>query len=214
MDKIALADGSVLDCAEYPLPDGIEDCVLNQSQLARAMGTSLVTISSWIGSDMPVRQKGGNGQAYEFQLAHCFAWRKHREAQDEKKRSDGDAAANQLALTFLNDDQVAHDVPSLTAKDIKAFSEADYQRNKAAEMRGDLVRASQVSRVLEEMIVAFVSGVNVMPDFVEAEFGVTPSQAQRMQDRCDSLIDEMRKILQRNHLSAANVVSFDDADAS
>lgn len=208
MDVIELADGGFVDCADYPLPDGIDDCVLNQAQLAKALGTSTVSISSWIRDDMPVLQQGGNGKSYEFQLSHCYAWKMHRDKSEANRRQAGDDAAQQMALHFLNDDEGLANRETLTAKDVKEYAEAELRRNQAAEQRGELVRTSRVTEVLEQIIVDFVSGVNVIPDYAEAEFGITPQQAEKLQARCDAIIDETRLTLERNHLGGARVVGM------
>ncbi|MEJ6397033.1 terminase small subunit [Yoonia sp. 208BN28-4] len=208
MDTIRLGDGTTLDIAAYPLPDGVEDVVLNRGQLATAMNVSEQTITNWMRAGLPLLSQGSNGQSYEFQLAHCYAWRMRRDADERARRAKGDAQAQQLALTFLNPSDIDDDEPFLTAKQIKEWAEAEYQRNRAAEQRGDLVRVDSVKRVMEQLVVDFCSAINVLPDFAEQEFGLSAAQAQVMQRRCDGVIEEAAMTIQRSALATGKVVSM------
>lgn len=208
MDAITLGDGTVLVVADYPLPDGVDDAVLNRGQLAKAMRVSENTITNWVGDGLPVQAQGSNGQAYEFQMSHCYAWRMRRSADEKTRQAKGDAAAQQMALTFLNQTESIDDEPFLTAKQIKEWAEAEYQRNRAAEQRGDLVRADGVRRVMEQLVVDFCGAINVLPDFAEQEFGLSPAQAARFQVRCDGVIEEAALTIQRNGLASGAVVSM------
>ena len=115
---ITLADGSVLDVARYPLPDGVTDngTPLNRAQLAAAFGVSVNAVTDWINKGMPALSTGQNGVAYEFRLAHCWAWRQSR---DERVRAG--------ALGAIVRDEagkiVAKAVPSILAQVPSAMHE-------------------------------------------------------------------------------------------
>ena len=68
MVQVVLADGTELDVDAFPLPDGVDDGVLNRGQLAEALRVSEPSITSWIRDGMPVLSQGGNGQAITFWL--------------------------------------------------------------------------------------------------------------------------------------------------
>lgn len=200
---ITLADGSVLDAARWPLPDGMQDGVLNRAQLAVAFTVSENTITKWMQQGMPVLSAGQNGVAYEFVLSHCHAWRMQREEALRRERARGDQLAAQAALAFRNlESDQAEEEATLTAKDVSEWAEAEYKRNRAAEQRGDLIRVDRVRQAVEEMLTAVRTAVYTLPDYAEREFGLTPGQVAKMQTRCDEVLVEMRNGIERNVIAA------------
>lgn len=207
---ITLSDGSVLDVARWPLPDGVDDSVLlNRAQLAIAFKVSENTVTKWVGQGMPAESSGSNGLSYAFRLSHCYAWRMERE---ERLRSDkvrGDQAAQQAALAFLNvsgDDEEAQS--ALTPAEMRAWAEAEYHRNRAAEQRGDLVRASVVAGLLQELLSVVRGGISALPDFAEAELGLTADATAKLQSKCDQVLIELRHTIERTSLSSGGVVAM------
>ncbi|RWR31346.1 DUF1441 family protein [Sinirhodobacter populi] len=195
-EVITLDDGSVLDVARYPLPDGVADdgTPLNRVQLAKAFGVSENTITKWVGQGMPVVSSGQNGISYEFRLSHCYAWRQSRDEKVRAAKVKGDQLAAQAALAFRNlDDDQAEEESELTADDLRKWSEAEYHRNRVAEQRGDLVRADRVRAVLEDLFVAFGTAMDTFPDFAEMEFGLSPAQVAKVQAHCDQTRDDLRQ---------------------
>jgi phage terminase Nu1 subunit (DNA packaging protein) len=179
--------------AAYPLPDHISDEVLNRSQIARALGTSDNTVTKWLAKGMPCLEEGGNGRDYSFQLSQCYAWRMQVLEEERIAKSKSDAAAEQMALLFRNDDDPdGVDGKVLSADEIIKESEADYRRNKAAEMRRELVRAGRVRELFEDILVQTRTQIVSLVDFAEMEFGLTPEQVRVMQLRCDSTLIQMR----------------------
>ena len=192
-------DADALDklLGSHPLPEGIDDAVLNRSQLAVAMQVSDNTISKFLSRGMPCLSQGGNGKDYEFQLSHCYAWRMSEDAEAAAKKAKGDDVARQMALVFRNDDEEIEDsAPVLTAKEIKEESEADYARNKAAESRRELVRRHRVDELFESVLIEFRTQITTLVDFAEMEFSLTPDQVEKMQTRCDSTLVQARVNLQ------------------
>lgn len=196
---ITLADGGVLDVARYPLPDGVIDdgTPLNRAQLAKAFAVSENTITKWLSQGMPVESTGQNGVSYEFRLSHCWAWRQDRDASTRAAKLRGDQLAAQAALAFRNlDDDQAEDEAELTADDLRKWSEAEYHRNRVAEQRGDLLRADRMRPLLEDLLVAFGTAMDNLPDFAEMNFGLSPSQVAQMQDYCDQVRGEARRLIE------------------
>ncbi|HGG04736.1 MAG TPA: hypothetical protein ENK28_04705 [Aliiroseovarius sp.] len=207
--------------AKYPLPDGVSDAVVNRAQLAVALAVSENTITKYMSQadgGMPVLSVGGNGREYEFQLADCYAWRMARDEEARRQKAAGDQAALQLALAFRNDDEalVNSGERVLSAKDIRAESEADLQRNKAAELRGELVRASRVREAFEDMMVAFRITITTVVDYSEMEFGLTPEQVEKLQRRCDAVLvqarTELSKVMGNNGQGRVAVLSRPGSD--
>ena len=198
MTTITLSDGTELDVSAYPLPEGVEDVVMNRQQIAHAMNTSEVSITAWVNKGMPVLSRGGNGTAYEFQPSHCWAWRMHDKEVDAKAREAADNAAAQMRLAFQNlDDDQADDQRHLTPKQVSEIAEADYKRNRAAELRGDLVRVDRVRALQERQLNDFRQAAMALPDFAEQEFGLTPAQAEKMQRRCEAMLGEVSLTLRQ-----------------
>lgn len=191
---VLLDDGRALDVGRWPLPEGIADGVLNRSQLARAFNVSENTITKWAGLGMPVLSDGQNGVAYEFQLSHCYAWKQDRDAGLRSAKQRGDELAAQAALAFRNlDDDQADEEAGMSAAELRQWSEAEYHRNRVAEQRGALVRADRVRTLIEDIFVAFGAEMDTLPDFAEMEFGLSPAQVAKLQDRCDGMRAEVRR---------------------
>ena len=195
---LTLADGSVVELSRFPLPEGVEDGVLNRAQLALAFNMSENTISKWVLQGMPVQSAGQNGVAYEFSLSHCWAWKQSRDEDAMAAKRRGDQLATQAALAFRNLDADEDEANSqMTAAEVRAWAEAEYHRNRAAEQRGELMRTSRVLQAVEDMIVAFGTAMDTLPDWAELEFGLTPDQVQQLQDKADAIRQEAREICER-----------------
>lgn len=208
---VTLSDGSVLDVSLYPLPDGLEDGVLSRVQIARAFNVSENTVTKWTSHGMPVESEGSNGTAYEFRYSHCYAWRMHRDASLRADKARGDQIAAQAAMQFRNLDTDQEEVEgTLTAKDLREWSEAEYHRNKAAQQRGDLVRSDRTRALLEGLLVNVRMAIDTLPDFMEREFGLTSRQVAQAQERCDEVLIEMQTTIARDHLGAGRVVPLGD----
>lgn len=199
MTTITLEDGSVLDVGRHPLPDGVVDdgTPLNRSQLARAFLVSENTIAKWIGLGMPALSAGQNGVAYEFRLAHCWAWKQDRDARSREAKSRGDQLAAQASLAFRNlDEDQAEEEGHLTADELRKLSEAEYHRNRVAEQRGDLLRADRMRALIEDMFVTFGAEMDTLPDFAEMNFGLSAAQVAQLEARCDELRAEVRRLIE------------------
>lgn len=195
---ITLTDGSVLDVARWPLPAGVEDGVVNRSQLAKAFSVSENTVTKWIGQGMPVLTEGQNGVSYELMLSHCWAWRMWRDDKAKAAKDKGDQIAAQAALAFLNlGDDAPEDGQPMTAAETRAWAEAEFHRNKVAEQRGDLVRVGRVRQTMEDILVGFGTALDTLPDWAEMEFGLPPDQVQALQDRADGIRSEARQVIER-----------------
>lgn len=211
---LTLADGTVLDLARYPLPDDVPDVLLNRGQIAEAMGVTEPTITAWVKDGMPVATKGGNGQAYEFQTSHCWAWRMHKTAEERAAQDTANQAAAQMRMAFANlDPDQAGAEAGLTPKQIAEMADADYRRSRAAEMRGELVRVDRVRALQEQQMIDFRQALMTLPDFAEQEFGLTPAQAKKLQDRCESALEELSLTLRRllPETSGGQAMSLDGA---
>lgn len=180
---------------QFPLPEGIEDRVVNRGQVANGLGVSENMITRYLDQGMPVKERGSNGQPYEFQLSECFAWKRWRDDQVRKEREAGDRAAAQLALMFRGEDEADETEPFQTADQIKKESEADYLRNRAAEKRRELVKAAAVVKLFEDAMIEFRTRITTLVDFAEVEFGLDRDQVMKLESRCDAALITARQNL-------------------
>nr|WP_225612043.1 DUF1441 family protein [Paracoccus sp. PAR01] len=206
---ITLADGEVLDVSAWPLPDGVEDFVLNRSQLAKAFTVTENTITKWMGQGMPALSEGQNGVAYEFQLSHCHAWRQARDDKARHRKQRGDQIAAQAALAFRNLDADQEEAEAgLTAEEVRKWSQAEYERNRLAEQRGDLIRADRTRAVMEEVLVMTATSLETLPDYLEMKFGLSTEQVAQVVERTDQLRDEIKAKIDDLLRRPASVVAF------
>lgn len=200
MSILVLDSGDQVDLSLYPLPKdvlpenaSVDDLVFNMAEIAKALGTSTVTVGKWVDEGMPVHKRGGNGQSYEFRLDHCYAWRKWRNDRTEAAKKLRDNVAGQIAMEFLGgEDEVGDLGGRLSPKEMREYALAELERNKAAEQRGDLVRRSQVESILEDILVAYRHAMVSLPDWLEQEFSLSPHQVDKAQKFCDGILDETR----------------------
>lgn len=195
---LILDDGTQIDRLEFDLPDGFVAERMNREELADAMGVSTNTITKWIGEGMPVAQHGGNGKSYEFDTGDCTIWRMWRDGQNRSRKARIAEAQAQMQSLFRglddHDDEAQH---RLTAKDIKDLSDAEYARNKVSEQKGDLVRAHLVEAMVQQILITARHAWVGLPDFAEAEFGLTPIQVERMAEYADDALREMKAALRQ-----------------
>lgn len=178
---------------KYPLPDGLTDAVVNRAQIALALQVSENTITKWIGQGMPVQELGGNGREYEFQLAHCYAWRMHRDDILRREKRKADEAAAQMSLLFRNHDSEDPNEGLLSAEDVIKESQADVARNKAAELRGELVRTHRMRTTMEQALMTFRNFAITIVDYAEMEFGLGPEEVDKFQLRTHGMLSEVRR---------------------
>lgn len=185
----------------FPLPDGVPDETVNRAQIGVALQVSENTISKWISlpeNPMPVQEMGGNGREYAFNLGDCYAWRMWRDDQIHRQRDAGDRAAAQLAMAFRNIDDADDDGSRvLSAREIKEEADADYARNRAAELRRELVRVARVRDLFEDVLSQLRTTIVTMADFAEMEFGLKPEQVARLQRRGNQVLVQARLDLTR-----------------
>lgn len=174
----------------FPLPEEIADEVINRGQCARALDVTEPMITKYLEQGLPVLSRGSNGTAYEFQTSHVYAWKRARDEYLQERRDAAERASAQLALAFRGADADAEgeDVHVLTARQVREESEADFQRNRAAEYRGELVRAARVRVLFEEVLGEFRNQIVAVVDYCEMEFGLTSDQVAKLQRRCDNTL--------------------------
>lgn len=177
--------------ADPRLPEGFQNAVVNQSRLAIALNVTEPTIKSYRTKGMPSLTDGTNGRSYEYDLQECLLWKLDYDEEREAYRRFADDQAIQASLLFRNLDQDP-DTPVLTARQVREESEADYQRNRAAEARGKLVRADRVTALFEAMFEIILVSEKTLPDYAEAELGLEPDQVVKLEKRSKQKLAELQ----------------------
>jgi phage terminase Nu1 subunit (DNA packaging protein) len=186
----------------FPLPEGQADTTVNRRLCAAALDVSEPMITRYLEQGLPVLSRGSNGQAYEFQLSEVYAWKMWRDAESRKQDAEAELAAMQMRLLFRNDDPDDAGTGALTAQQIAQEADADYKRNRAAELRGELTRTARVREVFEEVLVEFRNQVTTLVDFAEMEFSLQPDQVEKLQRRCDAALVSARHNFDRTYSSS------------
>lgn len=193
----------MLETERYPLPRGVADAVLNRAQLADALGLTEPTIDKMRKDGMPVLQEGSNGQAYQFQLSACFAWKRARET--EKQETDARIAdtIRQMRMELLGGDAGSSEM-ALSPKQRKELYEVDHAYNRLAEQRGELVPRAEVVALLNRIFEAVRATVNGMPDRLSRDAGLTGRQAEQAVAVADDLLTELHRLLSEQAFAHAD----------
>jgi hypothetical protein len=132
-------------------------------------------------------------------------WREQREISEAAAKAN---SASQKAMLFVGEGEENSPEATMSAKEIREWSEAVLIRDKAAQQRGDQVKRSDVVEMLDHLLGTVRNTVMNAPDWLEQEFSLSPRQAEKAQDYFDGLLDEMRLQLERRGYQAAQVVSI------
>lgn len=178
------------DVARFPLPDGVDDAVLNKTQLARALDASEPTIDRWIADGMPVLQEGSNGRSYQFQLSHCYAWRKARLAERQAVDEKAERAVRQMRMALVGG-SVGDSERGLHPKERAAIYEAEQRWTEMARARGELVPYGEVVEVFDKLLSLVRAAVDGMPDRVKRDADLSPAQLHAVVQVGDDIIDDL-----------------------
>nr|WP_321459622.1 hypothetical protein [uncultured Cohaesibacter sp.] len=187
----------MVDVTKYPLPDGVEDVVLNREQLADALRVSAPTIDTYRKAGMPVITEGSNGRSYEFLLSDCFAWVSERKeierTEDERKQN----AIKQMQFELIGADG---DDPysELTMKQAQEAYKTEGLYREAALARGEFMMRSRVTGLVTDIFQIYREGLGVLPDRLARECGLTHEQVERVARICDGMLTETAKRIERD----------------
>lgn len=179
--------------ARYPLPDGMDDTLVNREQLANALVKSANTIDDYHrNKGMPVREQGGNGKPYVFSLAECWAWYHGWKEAEAAKSAEADAAANQLRLALLNDASRDDETARMSPREQREFYQAEEAYMTSANGRRDHVKRDDVIETIEDLFTLVRERVQAMPDAMERECGLTKQQVEWVVAFTDQFIPDLR----------------------
>lgn len=177
--------------ADYPLPDGVPDAVVNKAMLEVALGVSQTTISAWLrrpNNPLPYETAGTNGRSYEFRLSAAYAWMRNMQARDARNRAEAEAASNQLALALLGGETAAPQDGRLSLSDQRKLLEVELLRTQAARGRGDLLWRDDVLAGLEDIFAALRDGLDALPDRLARELGLEGRDLETCERACDDVL--------------------------
>lgn len=177
--------------ARHPLPAGVPDAVLNREELAEALGTSLNTVSAWIGSGMPVQEHGRNGKPYELRLSHCFAWNEARKKSEELRSQAARDAISSMRLALVGG-RSGDSIEALDPKQRREILTAQLAHEQLEAQRNKLLQRSDVKEALDVLMSLVRDGLDVAPDRIERDHPDLPSKAvDALVEICDGILDEL-----------------------
>lgn len=177
----------------YPLPGGVPDAVVNQYQLADALGTSQTTLAHWRRLGMPVEVEGTNGRSYQFRLSLCFAWMRRREAEDRAARLAAEDATQQLRLALTGGTIAPGADAGLSKRDAIETLQLEKAWTDAARARGELVSAAEVAEALQAVFADIRDGLDAAPDRLGRELGLDGAGVEAAQVICDDILEGARR---------------------
>lgn len=185
---------------KYPLPEGVEDAVLNRTQLSQAFGVSTNTIDRWRMEGMPVLREGTNGTSYEFQLSACWAWKCRRDEEEQQRDEEAARAVSQMRLALVGGG-LGDSERALSPRERAELYELEIKFNAAARERRELILVSEVVELLESLFVVISDSIDALPDVLERECGLDGRQVARTVQACDTMLDEVRRRIEASQLS-------------
>jgi hypothetical protein len=137
-------------------------------------------------------------------------WREQREISEAAAKAN---SASQKAMLFVGEGEENSAEATMSAKEIREWSEAVLIRDKAALQRGELIKRADVQEAMENLLGTVRRAITNMPDWLEQEFSLSPRQADQAQTYADGLLDDLRLQLERQGYRSADVIDFGDRDA-
>lgn len=189
MDELTAREVEEL-VAQYPLLAGVPDATVNRSELAEFFGVSMLTISNWITAGMPVKSKGGQGQAYELQLSECWAWKCARD-RTEQMRSEQARAAIEAQRLALVGGGVGDTIEALDPKTRREIIAAQIEDERFRAARKQLLQRDAVHDLLDELFRLMRDTMEAAPDRVERETGADAVVISALVDVCDGVVEEL-----------------------
>jgi phage terminase Nu1 subunit (DNA packaging protein) len=183
------------DTGTYPLPEGVEDAVLNRAQLASAFKTSENTVDRWRQAGMPVLSEGTNGRAFEFQLSECFAWKCRRDADQRAAQERADQSVLQMQLAILGGSTGDSEM-GLTNRERREIYEVEQAYLKLARERSELIPRKEVLDLLDHLLSSVRKAVIGLPDRLSRDAGLTGRQTEQAVATADDLLRELHDTLQ------------------
>ena len=180
----------------HPLPDGVQDAVLNRAELAEFLNTSPNTVSQWLRDGLPALRMGTNGQAYEFKASQCWAWKKHRDALDQAERTTAQEAITAIRL-HLTGGKGGDSIEALPPKERREIYELQAAHEKWLRERNQTLPREEVEDLVEQLMRLFRDGVTAFADMMERRAKLSPEQTETLLGSGDDFLEEMQQTISR-----------------
>jgi phage terminase Nu1 subunit (DNA packaging protein) len=165
---------------------------MTREELAESLAVSLPTITEWIGKGMPVKERGGQGKAYELQLSHCWAWRQAWKA-NEDLRSDQVKRAQAAMRLALVGGSSGDSLESLDPKTRREILAVQIEQERFQRERNELLKRDDVSETLDNLFGMIRDTLESAPDRIERKEALSPKVTSALVDICDELVNEMAR---------------------
>jgi phage terminase Nu1 subunit (DNA packaging protein) len=185
---------STLDLEEltrrHPLPEGVADVVMNRGELAEFFDVSPGTITAWITAGMPVLSEGKQGQSYEFQASHCWAWKEARDA-DERTRSDEARAAIEAMRLKLIGGAPGDSIRALHPKERQQLYEVEAAFERLKRERNQSLNREDVRSAIEDLLSLVRDAISAYPDRFERDATFPAAAVDKAIEYGDQLLEEL-----------------------
>lgn len=183
-------------CERYPLPEGVEDCVMSREELAETLQVSLNTVSAWLSKGMPMLQEGGPGKSYELQLSACFAWRQAQKADEDLRSAQVKRAQAAMRLALVGG-AAGDTIEALDPKTRREIMAAQIEQERFQRERNQLMRRDDVHEMMELVYGIIRDRMNAAPDHIERRNALEPKLVQELIDACDDIVSDVRGAIDR-----------------
>lgn len=178
--------------ARYPLPASVVDCVMTREELADAVAVSLPTITEWISKGMPVKERGGQGRAYELVLSHCWAWRQAWKA-NEDMRSEAVKRAQQAMRLALVGGSTGDTLEALDPKVRRDILSVQMEQERFQRERNELLKRDDVAETFDQLFSMIRDTMESAPDRIERKEALSPKVTAALVEICDELLNETNR---------------------
>lgn len=186
--------------ARYPLPQGVQDVLVNKNQLAAALDVSTTTVDKWLvlpdGERIPWVERGTNGRSYVFRLSVAYAWRRDRDAAEEAARKVADDAVAQMRLDLLGGSVQDQARAALSPKEQAEALKVEKEWILAAAARREFIRADEVAEAFEAAFSTIRDGLDAAPDRLARELSLGGAEVEAMTGILDEILRDARARLE------------------
>lgn len=179
--------------ARYPLPDGVDDCLLNKREVGELLGVSQPTLDAWIRRDgLPFEEEGTNGREWSFRASSVWAWKCARDDGERLRAETARATVEALRLKLVGgkvgDTEMALD-PTERAR-LYAVQRTHYDMMEAAKR---LLPRADVEEALADILSLVRDALGAQPDLLEREAGLTAKAVDLVIKANDDLLELMAR---------------------
>lgn len=178
--------------AEFPLPKNVPDATMNMTELSQFLEVSMNTLSKYVRAGMPAQQIGGEGREYQFRAADCWAWRQSRESAEQQRSDEADAAIRAMRSELIDSGRGGESIMGLAPRERREIIQVQMVHEQFERSRNQLIQREEVVALLEDVFTVTRDGVESIPDTLVRECGIGPREAEKVADKADFILTEIR----------------------